>query len=305
MTVAAPFKPLKPGATVAKWLNKVSRYFKRCHLYYGHGTDNAWDEAVYLLFTQLGIALDADSKVLSLEVDEAKASKLAALVTKRALEREPVAYLNHMAHYAGLDFYVNNKVLIPRSPMAELIMNRFSPWVENESSIKNVLDLGTGSGCLAILAALALPKVKVDASDISPEALKVCEINIERFKLKARVKPVLSNLFEALTGRTYDVIIANPPYVGDKEMKHLPQEYYAEPSLALHDAGSGADLAIKILQQAAKFLTTRGVLFLEVGNSLPLVLKRFYKTPFTLIEFNNGDSEVVMLKREQLINFCT
>lgn len=298
------FKPLKPGATIHEWLNRVSRYFKRHKLYYGHGTDNAWDEAVYLVLGQLNLPVDAGVEVLSRAVNENEAAKLAAAITRRALEHIPAAYLNHAAHYAGLDFYVDNRVLIPRSPIAEIIEQRFSPWVVDPDSILHVLDIGTGSGCLAILAALALPRSTVDAVDISLEALKVCKINLERFKLADRVRPILSNLFEALGASVYDVIIANPPYVGDVEMQHLPKEYYVEPNIALHDAGSGAELAIKILQQAANFLTPDGVLFLEVGNSLPLILERFPLAPFTLIEFNSGDSEVVMLTQQQLRKFC-
>lgn len=286
-------------ATVGAWINYAATAFEKANLYYGHGTDNAWDDAVYLILVQLGLPINADDSVLQYPVDMSKREQLYRLVQQRIKGRIPVAYLNKLAYFAGLEFYVDERVLIPRSPLAELILQGFTPWIKLEN-IRDILDMGTGSGCLAIACAYAIPDARIDAVDISSDALDVCRINIFKHRMMERVTPIQSDLFGQLRGKRYDVIISNPPYVGDQEIKELPDEYLTEPDIALHAQGAGDLIAVNIIQQAVDYLKPGGILVVEVGNSAPLITERFAHLPLVWLEFACGESEVLLITREQL-----
>ncbi len=283
-------------ATVGDWINYAADRFAKAPLYYGHGTDNPWDDAVYLILVQLGLPIDAEDQVLQYPVEMALRGQLYRLIQRRITERIPVAYLNRKAYFAGLEFYVDERVLIPRSPLAELINQRFAPWIDADA-VHTILDLGTGSGCMAIACVYALPQAQVDAVDISPEALEVCKINLLKHQVADRVQIIQSDLFTKLAGRKYDIIISNPPYVGDQEMESLPEEYRQEPSIALHAAGAGDRYVSEIIQQAEDYLQPGGILIVEAGNSAPLIAERFTHLPLVWLEFSQGESETLLLRK--------
>ena len=232
-------------------------------------------------------------------VGAAAAQRARALITRRIRERIPAAYLTGVTWFAGLRFCVDPRVLIPRSPIAELIERGFAPWIE-PARVRRVLDLGTGSGCIAIAAARALPRARVDAVDISAAALAVAATNVRRHRLKARVRLRRSDHFRALSGRTYDIIVSNPPYVGARELARLPAEYRHEPRVALAAGRSGLDSVRVILREAARHLKPRGLLVVEVGNSEHALRRAFPRLPFVWLAFERGGGGVFLLTREQL-----
>lgn len=288
----------KPS-TVGDALNWAAEQFENAKLFYGHGTDNAWDEAVALVLYVLQLPINTGREIMETKLSQQQQEKIHNLVHKRIKERKPVAYLTQQTWFAGLQFYVDERVIIPRSPMAELIQHRFSPWIKSEK-VGRILDLCTGSGCIAIACAAEFPAAQVDAVDISDDALAVALINVKQHGLAERVHLIKSDLFAELNGRKYDVIISNPPYVSDAEMAALPLEYQHEPKLALAAGTKGLDLAIRILQTAEKYLTENGILIIEVGNSEKALRRCFPKIPFTWLEFEHGDGGVFLLTRDQL-----
>lgn len=274
--------------------------FERHELVYGHGTDNPGDEAVYLVLRTLGLDFDADDSILNQKLTSDQINKVAINVKQRITTRKPVAYLLNEAWFAGLPFYVNERVLIPRSPIAELIHEQFSPWCD-AGKVQHVLDIGTGSGCIAIATALALPASSVDAVDISPEALSVARVNVDKYDLQNRVHLIESDLFSALSGKRYDLIIANPPYVDDEDMESLPPEYRHEPELGLYSGHDGLDVTRRILQQASAHLNPGGVIIVEVGNSQVALTESFPQVPFTWLEFEYGGEGVFLLYYDDLV----
>ncbi len=292
--VAAP-----EHATVAQLISFAAERFAIAELWFGHGTDNAVDEAAELVFFAADLRHDQAEEVYGQVLKPAQRTAALELIERRIRERVPAAYLTHRMWFAGHEFYVDERVLVPRSPIAELIQARFEPWI-NASKVKRVLDIGTGSGCIAIATALALPKAQVDAADISADALQVTAMNIERHGVKPRVQAVRSDVFEALQGQRYDVIVANPPYVGDAEMAGLPAEYRREPVTGLHGGRDGLDIVNRILDQASAHLQPQGILIVEVGNSEEALVAARPRTPFTWLEFERGGGGVFMLTREQL-----
>lgn len=285
--------------TVEQVIRFGAQTFEQADLWYGHGTDNAIDEAAELVFFATGLEHQRAAQEYSRVLTEAQRARLCELFDRRVRERKPAAYLTHRMWFCGHEFYVDERVLVPRSPIAELIAARFEPWI-SAASIKRVLDIGTGSGCIAIAAALALPQASVDASDVSEDALAVAAINVGRFELAARVRLIRSDVFDALADERYDVIVSNPPYVGDQELNELPDEYRREPRLGLHGGADGLDIVRRILGQAEQRLHPRGVLIVEVGNSEEALVDAYPRVPFTWLEFEHGGGGVFVLTAEQL-----
>ena len=274
---------------------------RRGEVFLGHGTDDHGDECLALLMHVLALPLDSDPRLLDARLLPDEIEDYVALVIRRVNERVPTPYLTHQAWFCGLPFFVDERVLIPRSPLAELIEAGFQPWLEAER-IARVLDLCTGSGCIAIACAHALEHALVDASDISEQALDVCRRNIEEHGLEERVRALQADGFDGLEER-YDLIISNPPYVDREEMQALPDEYRHEPALALASGDDGLDFTRRVLLEAADRLTDDGVLIVEVGASDRHVMDTWPEVPFLWFEFERGGHGVFMLDRQQLIDY--
>lgn len=284
---------------VATLLKRIARRLQRAQLHYGHGTDNPHDDAAALIWHVMDLPVPANARTGRRRPTAAQRARLEQLVRRRIRERVPVVYLTQRCWFAGLALHVDQRVLIPRSPIAELIERGFAPWIDPRR-VRRVLDLGTGSGCIAIACARALPRARVDALDVSPDALDVTRINIRAHRLARRVRPVLSDHFSALADERYDIIVSNPPYVGRAEMASLPAEYGHEPRLALAAGRDGLDSARVILREAARWLNPDGILVVEVGNSERSLRRAFPRLPFTWLEFARGGGGVFMLTRAQL-----
>ncbi len=285
--------------TVRDFIRWAVTQFNQADLVYGHGTDNGWDEAVNLILTTLHLPPDIDTNVLDAKLTSPEKEVIAQRVKKRVMDRVPVPYLVNEAWFAGLNFYVDERVIIPRSPIAELLEDEFSPWVEQEN-VEAILDLCTGSGCIAISASFTFPNARVDAVDISPSALEVAKINVERFGLEENVTLIQSDLFTGLAGKKYDIIISNPPYVSKAEYDALPPEYAKEPEQSLLCGDDGLDVVRRILAKAADHLTATGILVVEVGFSQEIVEAEFAGVPFTWLQFENGGEGVFLLNAEEL-----
>jgi len=278
----------------------VSR-FSEGGLFFGHGADNAWDEAVYLLLHSLHLPLDRLEPFLDAGLTSDERTAVLRIIERRISERLPAAYLTNEAWLAEYRFYVDQRVIVPRSFIAELLREQLAPWIDDPESVASVLDLCTGSGCLAIFAAHAFPAARVDAIDISPDALAVAERNVNDYELTARIRLLESNLFAALDKERYDLIISNPPYVAQAELDTLPAEYHYEPRLGLAAGVAGLDVVVEILSEAADYLAPEGLLIVEVGNSQPAVERAWPGLPFTWLEFERGGGGVFLLTREQLV----
>jgi ribosomal protein L3 glutamine methyltransferase len=297
---AAGGRPRAALPSVATLIGRGARRLARARVFFGHGTDNARDEAAVLVLHALGLGHDgADAALYRRRVGRAGQRRVQELLARRIAARIPAAYLTGVAWFAGLPFQVDPRVLVPRSPLAELIERRFAPWVDARR-VRRVLDLGTGSGCIAIAAARALPRARVDAVDISPGALAVARANVRRHRLRRRVRVLESDHFGALAARRYDIIVANPPYVGARELATLPAEYRHEPRVALAAGRTGLDSVRVILRAARRHLTPRGVLIVEVGNTEAAVRRAYRRLPFVWLQFERGGGGVFLLTRAQL-----
>jgi ribosomal protein L3 glutamine methyltransferase len=271
------------------------------NIYYGHGTDNAWDEIVYLVSAALNLPPDINPDLMNAALTIVERRRVCDLILRRIKERIPVAYLTHQAWFAGLLFYVDQRVIIPRSPVAELVEQKFAPWLQEDQYVQRILDLCTGSGCIAIACALAFPECQVDAVDISSDALEVAAINVQKYGLEGQVHLVQSNLLVNVDPTIrYDLIISNPPYVGVREYQSLPEEYQHEPKLALVTGESGLQIVRDILSKAANYLTSDGILIVEVGNTQEILTARFPEVPFLWLEFERGGHGVFLLTAEDL-----
>ncbi|MEO7773402.1 MAG: 50S ribosomal protein L3 N(5)-glutamine methyltransferase [Steroidobacteraceae bacterium] len=287
---------------MATLIQRCARALAREPLHYGHGTDNALDEAASLVWFTLQRdppVREADyRKALTRVAGKRAISAAEALTRRRILERIPAPYLTQRIWFAGLPMFVDQRVLIPRSPIAELVEQRFTPWVKPQR-VRRILDLGTGSGCIAIACARAFPKARVDASDISPAALEVARINTRAYRLGKRVKLVKSSYFSALGRARYDIIVSNPPYVGAREFDDLPAEYAHEPQGALRSGRDGLSAVRVILRDARRHLRPGGILVVEVGNSEMALRRALRDWPFVWLEFERGGGGVFLLTAEE------
>lgn len=286
--------------TIRDLLRFAVSQFNKAGLYFGHGSANAYDEAAYLILKSLYLPLDQLESFLDARVTTDECNHVLKIIDRRIKDRIPAAYLTHEAWLGEYSFYVDERVIIPRSFIAELLQTQLSPWIIDPDVITTALDLCTGSGCLAILMAHSFPNATIDAADISAQALAVAHKNIQNYGLEVRVGLMESNLFSALQKKRYDLIISNPPYVNAESMAQLPQEYRHEPENALASGADGLDATRQILQQAAKHLTGDGILVVEIGHNRAALELAYPGLPFTWLETSAGDEFVFLLQRDQL-----
>jgi ribosomal protein L3 glutamine methyltransferase len=285
--------------SVRDWLDLTVERFNEAGLYFGHGSASAHDEAAYLILHSLKLPLDDLDSVLDRQLTSAELESLEGLVRRRVDERIPAAYLTREAWLGEFRFYIDERAIVPRSYIAELLRDELYPWVRDDQPVDKALDLCTGSGCLAILLALAFPAAEVDATDLSQDALEVAARNVGDYGLQDRVHLIHGDLFAGLTGR-YDLIVANPPYVNRESMESLPQEYRAEPQMALAGGEDGLDIVRRLLEQAGSHLNERGLLIVEIGHNREALEQAFPKLPFTWLETSGGDGYVFLLTAAEL-----
>jgi ribosomal protein L3 glutamine methyltransferase len=288
-------------STVGDLISRGARRLQRAKVFYGHGIENAVDEAAALVFHAMNLSHDLGAAAYRKRVTAAVRQRVDELITRRIKERIPAVYLTNETWFAGLPFYVDPRVLIPRSAIAELIERQFTPWVEPKR-VRRILDVGTGSGCIAIACAKAFPRAKVDAVDISKDALEVAQINVRKHRLGRRVRLVESDHFSGLSDQpeqTYDIIVSNPPYVGAREMRTLLPEYRHEPRIALAAGDTGLDSVRVLLREAWRFLRPKGLLVVEVGNTEIAVRRAFRDLPFVWLDFERGGGGVFLLSKEE------
>jgi len=286
-------------ATVRDFIRWGASRFGEAGLVFGHGTDNALDESAGLVMHALHLGMELPGDYLDAVLSAAERQEIIDLIESRISTRKPAAYLIHEAWFAGLSFYVDERVLVPRSPIAELIINRFTPWVEPER-VESILDLCTGSGCIAIACACAFPDAQVLATDISADALAVARMNIDRHELVNRVQLLEGGLFDPVGERYFDLIVSNPPYVSHQEVQQLPQEFRHEPVLGLSAGEDGLDLVVQILKNASRYLSEEGILVVEVGCSQSTLVEQYPGIPFIWLEFEHGGEGVFLLEQAQL-----
>ena len=289
-----------PFQTLRDLLRHAVTRFNTEKLFFGHGSDNAFDEAAYLLLHTLKLPLDQLEPFLDARLTEPEIATLLGLIERRAKDRVPVAYLTHEALLSGYRFYVDERVIVPRSFIAELIPEQFQPWVQDPDAVTNVLELCTGSGCLAIMLADAFPNVQIDAVDLSTDALEVAMKNVADYELKDRITLYHSDLYDKLPAKKYDLIVTNPPYVNNMSMAKLPAEYKAEPQMALAGGDDGMDLVRRILAGAKERLTPDGVLVVEIGNEFAHAEAAFADLELTWLSTSVGDEAVFLLTADQL-----
>ena len=280
------------------WRWAASR-FSEHDLFYGHGTVNAWDEAGALVMQSLELPHHYIEAIGSCRLTRGERQLIAERTAERINSRRPLPYITGKAYFCNLEFIVDERVLIPRSPIAELIQNRFQPWL-GEREPERILDLCCGSACIAIACAHAFPEARIDASDISADALDVAEQNVAAYQLEEQVALIQSDGLTELVGEQYDLIVCNPPYVDAEDFASVPPEYQHEPALALESGEDGLDFVRRLLNEAAQFLTPGGLLICEVGNSMRHVIDQFPNVPFTWLEFEHSDDGVFLISREEL-----
>lgn len=288
--------------SIRDWQRYAVTELHQADVFFGHGAASAWEEANLLLASVTALNFTELQDSLDCRLTSFEKQKFWQLLQKRIDQRIPAAYLTHQSWFAGLPFYVDERVLVPRSPIAQLIEQQFEPWL-SQSPLR-ILDLCTGSGCIAIACAYAFPEADIDAADISVEALQVAEINIEQHGVNGQVTPLQSDGFSALEGLRYDLIVTNPPYVDEEDMADLPDEYRHEPELGLAAGRDGLDLVRRILREAPQHLTEQGILVCEVGNSMVHVQQLWPQVPFIWVEFARGGEGVFVLTREDLVRYA-
>lgn len=286
--------------TLRDWLRYAVSRFENSDIFYGHGTDNSYDEAIWLIMSSLYLPHDTLNHFLDARLTAEECERLRVRIEQRVTQHTPTAYLVNEAWLKGYKFYVDERVIVPRSFIAELLEDSLSPWIEYPEMVERVADICTGSGCLGILLADAFPSAEVDVVDISPDAIDVCEINIANYQLQDRVFAVQSDMFTALEGRQYDLIISNPPYVDAPSMAALPPEYQQEPQLALGSGEAGLDHTHTLIAQASHYLSDEGLLVVEIGHNRDALLEAYPSLPFTWLEVSSGDQFVFLLTKAQL-----
>ena len=286
-----------------KTVNDLLRWgvtqFNGSDIFFGHGADNPWDECFSLISFVLNLAPLPNPDLMASRLTTSEKSQIVDLIMARIETKKPAAYLTNVAYFVDLPFYVNEDVLVPRSPIGQLIEKKFAGLVEHPPA--RIMDLCTGSGCIAVACAYAFPEAEVDALDISPEALSVADENIHRLGVQDRVIPVHSDVFSGVAGQTYDLIVSNPPYVDAEDLADMPEEFHHEPEIGLGSGEDGLDITRVILREAAQHLNDGGVLIVEVGNSMIHLQSEFPHVPFNWLEFEKGGLGVFALTKEQLI----
>lgn len=277
--------------------------FRAAELSFAHGMASALDEAAYLVLHTLHLPVDTPELYFASKLTQVEKQKVMDILERRIIERKPAAYLTHEAWFAGLPFYVDERVLVPRSPIAELIEKQFYPWID-EAQVAHILDLCTGSGCIGIACAYAFPQAEVDLSDISTDAVTVAKINIERHGVSAQVQALESDLFTKLSGKRYDLIVSNPPYVDAAEIAEMSSEFQHEPLLGLAAGIDGLDTVHQILATAREHLTDHGILVVEVGNSQFALIEAYPTVAFQWLEFERGGDGIFLLTARQLDEYA-
>jgi len=284
--------------TIGDYVRFGASQFNQAELYFGHGTINAWDEAITLIMHQLSLPSDMVDELMQCRLVTQEKQAILALFERRITEGLPAAYLTNQAMFCGLPFYVDERVLVPRSPIGELIGNKFEGLID--SAPQQILDLCTGSGCIAIACAINFPEADVDAADLSVDALNVAQMNIEGHGLVEQVIPIYSDVFSGVEGQSYDLIVTNPPYVDQEDVDALPQEFLHEPKMGLGSGFDGLDITRRILSEAANHLNDNGVLICEVGNSQVHLTAAFPNVPFQWLTFERGGHGVFRITKAQL-----
>jgi ribosomal protein L3 glutamine methyltransferase len=288
-----------PRETVGEALDRCARALRRARVHFGHGTDNARDEAAELVFFAAGLDHELGANAYSKPLTARRIALIDGLLERRIAQRIPLPYLTHRSFFAGLELYVDERVLVPRSPFAELVLQRFQPWVDAQG-VRRILDVGTGSGAIALACAAAFPKARVDAVDVSADALQVARRNVRRLGLQKRVRLLQSNYFDAVEGCRYDIIVSNPPYVGRAEIAKLPREYGHEPRLGLASGADGLDAVRAIFAAARRHLARDGILAVEVGNTEGALLRAYPKLPFIWPQIAMGGGGIFLLRARDL-----
>ena len=286
--------------TIRDWLRYSVSRLEQSGVFFGHGTDNAYDESVWLVMSALHLPLDTLDNFLDARITRDEAKHLAHLIERRVTERVPTAYLLREAWLKGFKFYVDERVIVPRSFIAELLEDGLAPWIEYPEMVESAADICTGSGCLGVLLAHAFPNATVDVVDISPDAIAVANINIKNYGLEDQITAVQSDMFSGLKGKKYDLIISNPPYVDAPAMSALPQEYRNEPQIALGSGDAGLDHTHILLNEAKKYLNDDGILVVEIGHNRDALLDAYPELPFTWLDVESGNEFVFLLTKKQL-----
>jgi ribosomal protein L3 glutamine methyltransferase len=287
--------------TIRDWIRYAVSKFEASDVFYGHGTDNAYDEAVWLIMSGLHLPMDTLNNFLDARITSDERAKLTNFIEQRITKHTPTAYLLKEAWLQGLKFYVDERVLIPRSFIAELLADGLSSWIEFPEMVESAADICTGSGCLGILLASVFPNAEIDVIDISQDAIDVANINIANYSLQEQVTAIKSDMFTALKGKKYDLIISNPPYVDAPSMAALPQEYQNEPQLALGSGDAGLDHTHTILREAANYLNDDGILIVEIGHNREALEAAYPNIIFNWLEVSSGNEFVFLLTKSQLI----
>ncbi|MBS3962970.1 MAG: 50S ribosomal protein L3 N(5)-glutamine methyltransferase [Methylomonas sp.] len=303
MTIAAP-DLISTLTTIRDYIRWGASRFTEQGVFLGHGTATALDEAAAIVLHTVHQPYDLADAYLGSVLTLAEREAVIELIERRIVERLPSAYLTHEALFAGLAFYVDERVLVPRSPIAELIDQRFEPWID-ESDVIHILDLCSGSGCIAIACAYAFPEAHIDAVELSDDALAVAAINIDKHDLAEQVELHRSDLFDDLPEKSYDIIVSNPPYVSSAEWQALPAEFHAEPAMGFKGGDNGLDLVLRMLADASRYLSEQGILVVEVGSSAQTLQDTFPQVPFHWLEFERGGDGVFLLTAQQVAAYHT